>query len=104
MSRHRPPPFRGKPQVLNERLGDAASCLKFALPDLRVGTLDALLTLSDDLVKTGSLVEAVAAKIRRTLGDLEPDSAEARPPPPPLRARAAALARAARGGAVGREP
>ena len=53
------------------------STLQFSLPELRVGTLDSLLSLSDDLVKTTTLVEAVVAKIRRQLTDLEPAGAEA---------------------------
>lgn len=43
---------------------------RFELPDLRVGTLDALLGLSDDLVKVNTLMEAVVNKIRRQLFDL----------------------------------
>jgi hypothetical protein len=53
---------------------------QFALPELRVGTLDSLLTLSDELGKTATLVEGVAAKIRRQLGELNRDSAEVRRP------------------------
>ena len=64
--------------MLNEKCGDSASCIRFALPELRVGTLDALLSLSDDLAKMGVLVEAVTAKIRRTLGELAGENAEVR--------------------------
>jgi V-type H+-transporting ATPase subunit C len=46
------------------------------LPELRVGTLDSLLSLSDDLVKTTNLVEAVVAKVRRQLVELEGASNE----------------------------
>ena len=44
---------------------------KFKLPELRVGTLDSLMVLSDDLVKTNTLVEAVVNKLRRQLFDLQ---------------------------------
>lgn len=50
---------------------------QFTLPELRVGTLDSLLALSDDLVKTTTLVEAVVAKVRRQLVELEGTSEEA---------------------------
>ena len=42
-----------------------------------MGTLDSLLALSDDLVKTTNLVEAVVAKVRRQLVELEGTSEEA---------------------------
>eukprot|EP00959_Pyramimonas_sp_CCMP1952_P213895 4475536-Pyramimonas_sp.AAC.1 len=35
---------------------------QFAIPDLRVGTLDSLLTLSDDLVKSSTVAEQTLAK------------------------------------------
>lgn len=44
---------------------------KLHIPDLRVGTLDSLLTLSDDLLKANSVVEAVTHKIRRQIEELE---------------------------------
>ncbi|KAL3689997.1 hypothetical protein R1sor_016306 [Riccia sorocarpa] len=44
---------------------------KFHIPGLRVGTLDSLLTLSDDLAKTNVAVEGIANKIRRQIEDLE---------------------------------
>ena len=43
---------------------------KFAIPDLRVGTLDSLMVLSDDLVKVNSLVESVVNKLRRQLFEM----------------------------------
>lgn len=46
-----------------------------------MGTLDSLLTLSDELVKTCTLVEGVASKIRRQLSELNRESAEASPNP-----------------------
>ncbi|ESW23727.1 hypothetical protein PHAVU_004G070900 [Phaseolus vulgaris] len=44
---------------------------RFNIPNLRVGTLDSLLSLSDDLVKSNSFVEGVSLKIRRQIEDLE---------------------------------
>jgi len=43
---------------------------KFEVPSLTVGTLDTLMTLSDDLVKTDSVVEQTVRKIERTTGEL----------------------------------
>jgi hypothetical protein len=48
------------------------------MPELRVGTLDALLALSDDMVKTMTLVEGVTGKIRRQLAEVDRASAEVR--------------------------
>ncbi|KAM7251028.1 hypothetical protein ACFE04_022911 [Oxalis oulophora] len=44
---------------------------RFNIPNLRVGTLDSLLALSDDLLKSNSFVEASSHKIRRQIEDLE---------------------------------
>ncbi|KAJ4729535.1 V-type proton ATPase subunit C [Melia azedarach] len=44
---------------------------RFNIPSLRVGTLDSLLALSDDLLKSNSFVEGVSHKIRRQIEDLE---------------------------------
>ncbi|XP_040361355.1 V-type proton ATPase subunit C-like [Rosa chinensis] len=38
---------------------------RFNIPNLRVGTLDSLLSLSDDLLKSNNCVEGVSHKIRR---------------------------------------
>lgn len=43
----------------------------FKVPDFRVGTLDSLLGLSDDLVKVNSSVEGTVNKIRRQLFELQ---------------------------------
>ncbi|KAK1310513.1 V-type proton ATPase subunit C [Acorus calamus] len=43
----------------------------FNTPDLRVGTLDSLLSLSDDLVKSNSFIEGISHKIRRQIEELE---------------------------------
>ena len=47
-----------------------ASVARFALPDLRSGTLDALLALCDDLARVNAGVEGVVNKVRRQLHDL----------------------------------
>lgn len=44
--------------------------LQFAVPELRVGTLDALLALSDDLVKTCSAAEQATGKVARQIAEL----------------------------------
>uniref|UniRef100_A0A7N0TQM0 V-type proton ATPase subunit C n=1 Tax=Kalanchoe fedtschenkoi TaxID=63787 RepID=A0A7N0TQM0_KALFE len=44
---------------------------RFNVPNLRVGTLDSLLSLSDDLFKANSFVEGVSHKIRRQIEELE---------------------------------
>ena len=45
---------------------------KFRIPEnLRVGTLDSLLALSDDLIKVNAAVEGTVNKIRRQLYDLQ---------------------------------
>ncbi|XP_010925033.1 V-type proton ATPase subunit C [Elaeis guineensis] len=44
---------------------------RFNTPDLRVGTLDSLLALSDDLAKSNAFIEGVSHKIRRQIEDLE---------------------------------
>ncbi|XVF57709.1 hypothetical protein PTKIN_Ptkin07bG0003900 [Pterospermum kingtungense] len=44
---------------------------RFNIPNLRVGTLDSLLALSDDLFKSNSFIEGVSHKIRRQIEELE---------------------------------
>ncbi|KAL0703950.1 hypothetical protein Bca4012_070375 [Brassica carinata] len=44
---------------------------RFNIPNLRVGTLDSLLALGDDLLKSNSFVEGVSQKIRRQIEELE---------------------------------
>ncbi|KAL8099166.1 hypothetical protein AgCh_031732 [Apium graveolens] len=44
---------------------------RFSVPNLRVGTLDSLLSLSDDLLKSNNFIEAASHKIRRQIEDLE---------------------------------
>jgi V-type H+-transporting ATPase subunit C len=47
-----------------------SSNAKFQIPDLKVGTLDTLVALSDDLFKYDNFVESVVRKIAQTLGSL----------------------------------
>ncbi|KAL0415593.1 UNVERIFIED_CONTAM: V-type proton ATPase subunit C [Sesamum latifolium] len=47
------------------------SLYRFNIPNLRVGTLDSLLALSDDLLKANSFIEGVSHKIRRQIEELE---------------------------------
>ncbi|KAB2055936.1 hypothetical protein E1A91_A11G072200v1 [Gossypium mustelinum] len=44
---------------------------RFNIPNLRVGTLDSLLALSDDLFKLNTFIEGVSQKIRRQIEELE---------------------------------
>lgn len=44
---------------------------RFNIPNLRVGTLDSLLSLGDDLSKSNSFIEGVSHKIRRQIEELE---------------------------------
>ncbi|MFQ6633141.1 hypothetical protein Gotur_012089 [Gossypium turneri] len=44
---------------------------RFNIPNLRVGTLDSLLALSDDLSKSNTFIEGVSQKIRRQIEELE---------------------------------
>ncbi|KAH7332074.1 hypothetical protein KP509_20G066700 [Ceratopteris richardii] len=60
--------------VLQQSLSKSAfdtTAYRLHVPELRVGTLDSLLSLSDDLVKANSIVEGVTHKIRRQVEDLE---------------------------------
>lgn len=50
---------------------DLAINYRFEIPELRVGTLDSLMVLSDDLVKVNALVESVVNKIRRQLYEMQ---------------------------------
>ena len=50
---------------------DFSANFKFGLPEFRVGTLDSLFALSDDLMKVNTAVEGTVNKIRRQLFDLQ---------------------------------
>lgn len=53
--------------ALSQALRNDADVLRFPVPELRVGTLDALMSLSDELVKYDSYVENVTKKIANQL-------------------------------------
>lgn len=54
--------------------GDYSQNYRFELPmSLRVGSLDKLMTLSDDLARVDVVVAGVVNKIRRQVGELSPD-------------------------------
>lgn len=52
-------------ELLQERTSGLSSNFKLEVPELRVGTLDTLMALSDELSKTANVMEGVATKIRR---------------------------------------
>jgi len=56
-----------------EEQSDLCMSYRFAIPDLRVGTLDSLLTLSDDLVKMCMVAEQTLAKVYRQIVEINPD-------------------------------
>jgi len=64
----------GAPEQAYGKLQDAGACpeapfaeiFKFEVPSLMVGTLDSLMYLSDDLVKTDQIVEGIVRKIEKT--------------------------------------
>lgn len=55
---------------LQKHTGAFSTVSKLNLPQLRAGTLDSLMTLSDDLVKHDQQVEAVLRKLERQMVDL----------------------------------
>lgn len=69
---------RDAPENAYTKLQKAAACpeanyaemFKFEVPSLMVGTLDSLITLSDDLVKSDQLVESIVRKVEKTGVDL----------------------------------
>ncbi|WCJ40221.1 V-type proton ATPase subunit C [Euphorbia peplus] len=71
-------PVQNSASTLWNRLQDQISkhsfdtpLYRFNIPNLRVGTLDSLLSLSDDLLKSNSFIEGVSHKIRRQIEELE---------------------------------
>ncbi|GFR43163.1 hypothetical protein Agub_g4212 [Astrephomene gubernaculifera] len=58
-------------ELLQEKTSAAAlgSNYKLEIPELRVGTLDSLMALSDDLSKTSNMMEAVVTKVKRQIND-----------------------------------
>jgi V-type H+-transporting ATPase subunit C len=57
-------------ELLQEKTQSMSVNSKFEIPELRIGTLDTLMHLSDDLSKTSSLVEVVVNKLRRQVHEL----------------------------------
>mmetsp|Transcript_1165 Transcript_1165/g.1397 ORF Transcript_1165/g.1397 Transcript_1165/m.1397 type:complete len:420 (+) Transcript_1165:393-1652(+) len=65
---------RGAPENAYTKLQKAAACpqanyaemFKFEVPSLMVGTLDSLITLSDDLIKTDSVIDSIVRKVEKT--------------------------------------
>ncbi|MGH0120672.1 UNVERIFIED_CONTAM: hypothetical protein FKN15_035058 [Acipenser sinensis] len=51
-----------------------SSNFKFTIPDLKVGTLDALVSLSDELGKLDTFAESVLKKIAHSMSDMMEDS------------------------------
>ncbi|XP_023551222.1 V-type proton ATPase subunit C [Cucurbita pepo subsp. pepo] len=71
-------PVQGSASSLWNRLQEQISKHSFDtplyrlnVPNLRVGTLDSLLSLSDDLLKSNSFMEGVSQKIKRQIEELE---------------------------------
>lgn len=64
----------GAPEQAYRKMQSAGACpeapfaemFKFEVPSLMVGTLDSLMTLSDDMVKTDIIVESIVRKIEKT--------------------------------------
>ncbi|GLC77785.1 hypothetical protein PLESTF_001066900 [Pleodorina starrii] len=58
-------------ELLQERTSASMLCTNYKLdvPDLRIGTLDSLMALSDELSKTSNLIEAVIGKVKRQINE-----------------------------------
>ncbi|XP_030575464.1 V-type proton ATPase subunit C 1-B [Archocentrus centrarchus] len=54
----------------------ASSCSKFSIPDLKVGTLDSLLSMSDDLSKLDTLAESVIKKTCQCMKEVMEQSSD----------------------------
>ncbi|KAI9007757.1 ATPase, V1 complex, subunit C [Hyaloraphidium curvatum] len=55
---------------LKDKLGSAAEVQPFNLPEFKIGTLDTLVVLSDDLGKADTVAETVATKLAESLRSL----------------------------------
>eukprot|EP00051_Salpingoeca_urceolata_P027462 m.481569 g.481569 ORF g.481569 m.481569 type:complete len:389 (+) comp22228_c0_seq1:227-1393(+) len=66
------PSPRGAQQALQQCTSDYASVLTFEVPQhtLKVGTLDTLVSLSDDLTKLDSFAEGVTTKLQAHMSDI----------------------------------
>ena len=62
-------------ELLQERTSGLSSNFKLEIPELRVGTLDTLMALSDELSKTATVMEGVVNKIRRQVSEFAGSSA-----------------------------
>ncbi|XP_078396129.1 V-type proton ATPase subunit C 1-A [Cetorhinus maximus] len=63
-----------KLNVTTTRNNHLSTNFKFAIPDLKVGTLDVLVGLSDELAKLDSFVEGVVKKVAQYMADVLEDS------------------------------
>eukprot|EP00002_Diphylleia_rotans_P011373 TRINITY_DN2249_c0_g1_i3.p1 TRINITY_DN2249_c0_g1~~TRINITY_DN2249_c0_g1_i3.p1 ORF type:complete len:225 (-),score=22.69 TRINITY_DN2249_c0_g1_i3:83-757(-) len=59
-------------QLQKKVTSDLGETFEFVLPDLRIGTLDAMMGLSDDLSRMDPYIESVTKKIARQLSDMGP--------------------------------
>ncbi|KAH7646383.1 v-type proton atpase subunit c 1-a-like protein [Dermatophagoides farinae] len=57
-------------ETINKHGSEFCETFRFLLPDLKVGTLDTLVGLSDDLNKLDTYVEAVSRKLAQSIGDI----------------------------------
>eukprot|EP00798_Chlamydomonas_sp_ICE-L_P023180 gene23180-30392_t len=62
-------------ELLQEKTSRLCTSSKFEIPELRIGTLDILMAMSDDLAKSNLSVDAIVAKIRRQVSELGGGSA-----------------------------
>ena len=64
--------------ALKTETKDFAACYPFKVPatSFRVGTLDSLMSLSDDLAKMDTLAEGTVSKFYKQLQDLLPGESE----------------------------
>uniref|UniRef100_A0A668A5T6 V-type proton ATPase subunit C n=1 Tax=Myripristis murdjan TaxID=586833 RepID=A0A668A5T6_9TELE len=63
-----------KMMVATTRTNNLSTNHKFNIPDLKVGTLDVLVGLSDELAKLDSFVESVVKKVAQYMADVLEDS------------------------------
>ena len=60
----------GRMILIRSNCANQSEMFKFEVPSLTVGTLDTLMTLSDELVKTDNIVEQTVRKIEKTTAEL----------------------------------
>mmetsp|Transcript_34440 Transcript_34440/g.47719 ORF Transcript_34440/g.47719 Transcript_34440/m.47719 type:complete len:379 (+) Transcript_34440:152-1288(+) len=66
---------------LHAAVSDYSHPFQFHIPDLRVGTLDSLLALSDDLVRSCTAAEQTTAKLNRQIQDTSRGNGQGGAPP-----------------------